>query len=205
MNKKLRRKGKKGKESGNMSTWPLEQIKSKIHFCRSIVNAKFINFYLCFSFRFLLFPSFLYSFLSAQPLFTEEVNLLPLPERKFGVGWALLVEFIAATHYQTNLNNTAAQQSALPPRMLKSGDKAPFIPDLIPAQNRVLLAINLFHSTNVNSKGLLLKVWRRVMCSPKGRAVGRGLLESINDDPWIIPRKLFKLLWGLVIYPCKSS
>lgn len=155
---------------------------------------------------FVFFYSLLFfSFLSAQPLFTEEVNLLPLPERKFGVGWALLVEFIAATHYQTNLNNTAAQQFTLPPRILENGDKAPFIPDLTPAQNRVLLAINLFHSTNVNSKGLLLKVWRRAMCSPKGRAVGRDLLESINDDPWIIPRNLFKLLRGLFIYPCKSS
>ena len=129
---------------------------------------------------------------------------MSLPERKFGVGWALLVEFIATTYFQTNLNNTADQQTALPPRILRGSDKVPFIPDFAAAQNRVLLAINLFHSTNVDTKGLLLKVWRRAMCSPKGRAVGRSLLESIKDDPWIITRKLFKLLWGLFIYPCKG-
>lgn len=144
------------------------------------------------------------SILTAQPLFTEEVSLMSLPERKFGVGWALLVEFIATTYFQTNLNNTADQQTALPPRILRGSDKVPFIPDFTAAQNRVLLAINLFHSTNVDTKGLLLKVWRRAMCSPKGRAVGRSLLESIKDDPWIITRKLFKLLWGLFIYPCKG-
>ncbi|KAL9951971.1 hypothetical protein ACROYT_G044734 [Oculina patagonica] len=142
------------------------------------------------------------SILRAQPLFTEEVSLLSLPERKFGVGWALLVEFIAATHFRTDLNNTGEQQMALPPRILKSDDKAPFIPDLSPAQNRALLAINFFHSTNVDTKGLLLKVWRRAMCSPKGRAVGRDLLVNIMVDPWIIPRKLLKLLWGMFIYPC---
>lgn len=151
----------------------------------------------------ILFACFCYRFFfSAQPLFSEEVNLLSLPERKFGVGWALLVEFIAATHFETDLNNTAQQQYALPPRLLKSDDKVPFIPDLNPAQNRALLAINFFHSTNVETKGLLLKFWRRAMCSPKGRAIGRDLLENIIEDPWIIPKKLFKLLLGLLIYPC---
>lgn len=161
-----------------------------------------IDIHLLVMFLFVFVLIFLLLFFSAQPLFTEEVNLLSLPERKFGVGWALLVEFIAATHFQTDLNNTAEQQYALPPRILKSDDEAPFIPDLSPAQNRALLAINFFHSTNDDSKGLLLKFWRRAMCSPKGRAIGRDLLENIIDDPWIIPRKLFKLLWGLLIYPC---
>jgi len=142
------------------------------------------------------------SLLNALPLFTKEVNLLSVPERKFGVGWALLVEFIAATHFQTNLNNTAAQQIALPPRVLVKGDEAPDIKDLSPEQNRVILAINLFHSTNTKTGGLLLKFWRRAMCSPKGRSIGRDLLEDVTEDPWIIPRKLLKLLWALFKYPC---
>jgi len=150
----------------------------------------------------LLWKAHTTSILRAQPLFTQEVNLLSLPERKFGVGWALLVEFIAATHFQTNFNNTAEQQIALPPRILKSDDRVPFIPDFTQAQNRALLAINFFHSTDVDTEGLLLKFWRRAMCSPKGRAIGRDLLENLIDNPWIIPKKLFKLLWGLLIYPC---
>lgn len=141
-------------------------------------------------------------FCLALPLFTKEVNLLSVPERKFGVGWALLVEFIAATHFQTNLNNTAVQQIALPPRVLVKGDEAPDIKDLSPEQNRVILAINLFHSTNTKTGGLLLKFWRRAMCSPKGRSIGRDLLEDVTEDPWIIPRKLLKLLWALFKYPC---
>lgn len=138
----------------------------------------------------------------ALPLFTDEVNLLSKPERKFGEGWALLVDFIAATHFQTNLNNTADQQISLPPRILKTGDNAPFIGDLTPAQNRVILAINLFRSTNTNTGGLLLKFWRRAMCSPQGRAIGLALLENVAEDPWIIPKKLLKLLWALFKYPC---
>ena len=141
--------------------------------------------------------------LLAQPLFTEEANLLSLPERKFGVGWALLVEFIAATYFQTNFNETADQQTALPPRILEPSDKVPFIPDFTAAQNRVLLVIDLFHSTNVDTNGLLLKVWQRAMCSPEGRVVGRSILESVEDDPWIIARKIFELLNVMFIYPCE--
>ncbi|XP_068727384.1 protein LEG1 homolog [Montipora capricornis] len=139
---------------------------------------------------------------NALPLFTEETKLLSIPERKFGEGWALLVEFIAATHYQTNHNNTADFQVALPPRILHTRDQAPFIKDFNNAQNRVILVINLFHSTNSNTKGLLLKIWRRVMCSPQGRAIGRDLMVDIINDPWIIPLKLEKLLLDVFKYPC---
>ena len=137
------------------------------------------------------------------PLFTEEASLLSEPEKNFGVGWALSVEFIAATHFQTNLNDTCQQQSSLPPRILKNGDIAPFIKDLTGAQNRVILAINMFRIVNTESEGLLLKVWRRAMCSPQGRAIGLKLLEDVANKPWIIPRMLISLLKALLKYPCQ--
>ena len=51
------------------------------------------------------------------------------PEQNFGVGWANIVGFIAACHFETNLNNTSQQQRVLlPPRVLHKGDIPPFIP-----------------------------------------------------------------------------
>lgn len=137
------------------------------------------------------------------PLFTEEASLLSEPEKNFGVGWALSVEFIATTHFQTNLNDTCQQQSSLPSRILKNGDITPFIKDLTGAQNRVILAINLFRIVNTETEGLLLKVWRRAMCSPQGRSIGLKLLEDVANKPWIIPRMLISLLKALFKYPCQ--
>ena len=137
------------------------------------------------------------------PLFTEEASLLSEPEKNFGVGWAISVDFIAATHFQTNLNDTCQQQSSLPPRILKNGDTAPFIKDLTGAQNRVILAINFFRIVNTESEGLLLKVWRRAVCSPQGRSIGLKLLEDVANKPWIVPRMLISLLKALFKYPCQ--
>lgn len=43
-------------------------------------------------------------------MFDAEVSLLPLPEREFGLGWANLVEIIAATRWPPDFNSTSLQQ-----------------------------------------------------------------------------------------------
>jgi hypothetical protein len=43
-------------------------------------------------------------------MFGAEASLLPLPEREFGLGWANLVEIIAATRWPPDFNSTSLQQ-----------------------------------------------------------------------------------------------
>lgn len=58
------------------------------------------------------------------------------------------MEFIAATHFPTNLWNTNEYQAFLPPRLLVEGDAIPFIGDFSPEQNKVLLSLCVLHKTN---------------------------------------------------------
>ena len=139
------------------------------------------------------------------PLFTEEASLLSEPEKNFGVGWAISVDFIAATHFQTNLNDTCQQQSSLPPRILKNGDIAPFIKDLTGAQNRVILAINVFRTANSVSKGWLLNVWRKAMCSLQGRKVGLQLLKDVAEGRLANPLEKMKSLIDAMVKPCSNK
>ncbi|EDO43978.1 predicted protein [Nematostella vectensis] len=121
---------------------------------------------------------------SALPLFTDVLALLPQPEINFGTGWAQLVKFIAACHFQTNLNNTHAQQIlGLPPRMLHSRDHPPFIRDFTTKQNTCLAVINLILDVQKLSNGGALKLWEKAMCSAQGRKDGRNLLENLLVNP----------------------
>lgn len=109
------------------------------------------------------------------------------------------MEFIAATHFETNFNNTLTQQKvAFPPRILHTGDWPPFIPDLNKFQNRALLLINVFYDTNRGTGGLFLGFWRKAMCSEKGRAEGRFLLEHLIENPEIAPKAAIELIYDFI-------
>ncbi|XP_062898061.1 protein LEG1 homolog [Mobula hypostoma] len=123
---------------------------------------------------------------AALPKFSDRLADISAPEAEFGVSWANAVEFIAATHFPTNFNQTNTFQAFLPPRMLSAGDKAPSIPDLSKEQNRALVALDILNKGNKLTGGWcdwLLRVWRRAMCSEDGRAQGQNLLENIVVDP----------------------
>ena len=115
------------------------------------------------------------------------------------------MEFIAATHFQTNLNETAEQQASLPQRILKTWDIAPFIWDITRAQNRVILAINVFRTANSVSKGWLLNVWRKAMCSPQGRKVGLQLLKDVAEGRLANPLQKMKALIDAMVKPCSNK
>ena len=115
------------------------------------------------------------------------------------------MEFIAATHFQTNLNETAEQQTSLPQRILKTWDIAPFIRDITPAQNRVILAINVFSTANsIPKPGWLLEVWRKAMCSPHGREVGLQLLKDVTEGSLDNPLQKMKSLINAMGKPCSN-
>ncbi|XP_067839901.1 protein LEG1 homolog [Heptranchias perlo] len=131
---------------------------------------------------------------AALPKFSERLTYISAPEAQFGISWGNAVEFIAATHFPTNFNQTNVFQVYLPQRMLLPGDKAPSIPDLSKEQNWALVALDILHRGNKMTDGWLLKVWRRAMCSESGRAEGRYLLENIIANPDLISSGLLNLL-----------
>ena len=132
-------------------------------------------------------------------MFVDELSLLSIPEMHFGRGWALLVDFIAATHFQTNLNNTHQQQTmALPSRMLHSGDRPPHIPDFTKYQNSALRIINIIYETEELTQGGFLYIWHKAMCSAKGRADGRSMLENLLQHPVVVIEDLIKLVVDFV-------
>ena len=125
----------------------------------------------------------------------------PQEEAAFGVGWANLVDFIASAHFVTNFNNTATQQQLLPMRMLHEGDVPGKIPDMSSLTNRGIKMIEVLSSMNEKSKGKLLALWERAMCSKAGRKEGRELIDKGIRDPAVLVAGILKII-GDVLKPC---
>ncbi|XP_040407039.1 protein LEG1 homolog [Cygnus olor] len=123
----------------------------------------------------------------ALPKFQDSLRYLPDPEANFGEDWANAVDFIAATHFCTDLQTTNNFQAFLPQRMLVEGDVLPSISGFSPQQNRVLLSMRALHKANQLTGGLLLKLWKKAMSTEAGRKMGRKLIEDLasgqNFDP----------------------
>ncbi|XP_010281160.1 PREDICTED: UPF0762 protein C6orf58 homolog [Phaethon lepturus] len=115
----------------------------------------------------------------ALPKFQDSLKYLSDPEASFGEDWANAVDFIAATHFSTDLQTTNNFQAFLPQRMLIEGDVPPSISDFSPQQNRVLLSLRALHKANKLTGGLLLKLWQNAMSTEAGRKMGQKLIEDL--------------------------
>ncbi|NXL12645.1 LEG1H protein, partial [Mesembrinibis cayennensis] len=118
----------------------------------------------------------------ALPKFQDSLKYLSDPEANFGEDWANAVDFIAATHFSTDLQTTNNFQAFLPPKMLVEGDVLPSISDFSPQQNRVLLSLRVLHKANQLTGGLLLKLWQKAMSTEAGRKIGRKLIEDLASS-----------------------
>ncbi|NWS88919.1 LEG1H protein, partial [Toxostoma redivivum] len=118
----------------------------------------------------------------ALPKFQDSLKYLSGPEANFGEDWADAVDFIAATHFSTDLLTTNNFQAFLPQRMLVEGDVIPFISDFSPEQNKVLVTLRALHRANKLTGGLLLKLWQKAMSTEAGRKRGRELIESLASS-----------------------
>ncbi|XP_063775414.1 protein LEG1 homolog [Pseudophryne corroboree] len=137
---------------------------------------------------------------AALPRCSKRLSYLSAPERKFGLDWATAVEFIAATNFPTDLQNTNEFQAFLPHRILVKGDVAPFISDFSEQENRVLATLGLLKNVNSLTGGFLLKQWKKAMCSEKGRAEGRNLLQNMITGN-VVPETLINIIIELVKNP----
>ncbi|NXB01430.1 LEG1H protein, partial [Cnemophilus loriae] len=118
----------------------------------------------------------------ALPKFQDRLKYLSDPEANFGEDWADAVDFIAATHFCTDLPTTNHFQAFLPQRMLVEEDVLPSISDFSPQQNRVLVSMRDLHKANKLTGGLLLKVWQKAMSTEAGREIGRKMIESLASS-----------------------
>ncbi|XP_010308408.2 protein LEG1 homolog [Balearica regulorum gibbericeps] len=118
----------------------------------------------------------------ALPKFRDSLKYLSPPEANFGEDWANGVDFIAATHFSTDLQTTNNFQTFLPQRMLVEWDVPPSISDFSPQQNRVLLSLRVLHKANQLTGGLLLKLWQKAMSTEAGRKMGRKLIEDLASS-----------------------
>ncbi|XP_078506279.1 protein LEG1 homolog [Lissotriton helveticus] len=116
---------------------------------------------------------------SALPRCKNRLQFPPSPEVGFDEDWAAAVYFIGATHFSTDYQNIQKFQANLPPRLLRDGDKCPLILDFTLKQNAVCATLKMLRALNRLSGGSLLVKWKQAMCSPKGRQICRGLLESM--------------------------
>lgn len=80
--------------------------------------------------------------------FSFSLKYLSDPEANFGEDWADAVDFIAATHFSTDLLTTNNFQAFLPQRMLVEADVLPSISDFSPEQNTVLVSLRALHKVN---------------------------------------------------------
>lgn len=119
----------------------------------------------------LLWKAHVQSLHEGIPLMATLLDRLPSSkESEFGLSWANLVDFIAALRFDVDYNKTNYLQGMIvPPRMLTDHDKAPFIKDFTPAQNRALVVSKLFNEANQLLKGELLVMFKKACCTQKGR------------------------------------
>lgn len=134
-------------------------------------------------------------------VYADQLVHLSEPESKFGTSWANLVDFIAEAHFVTDMNGTYAQQQYLPFRILHAGDVPGHISDLPDLTNRAIVMIEALDSINIKLKNGVLDLWKRAMCSKKGRAEGRKLINECIQDPEALIPGIFAIIAD-DFYPC---
>ncbi|XP_020488109.2 protein LEG1 homolog [Labrus bergylta] len=101
------------------------------------------------------------------------------PEVSFANSWQNSAEYVAAAHFQSNLEKASKFLIPLPGRVLKEGDVAPNIEGLSTEENNSLYTFSWMDSINTTLGGTLVNMWKKAMCSVVAREKGRELLEQV--------------------------
>uniref|UniRef100_A0A8D2L5Q6 Chromosome 6 open reading frame 58 n=1 Tax=Varanus komodoensis TaxID=61221 RepID=A0A8D2L5Q6_VARKO len=128
-----------------------------------------------------MWEAHVYSIVFALPKFQNRLPFLSSSESSFGVAWATAVHFIAATRFPTDQNTTNHFQTGLPPRMLQEGDKAPFIPDFTPVQNRMVYMIETLHKANEKSGRCSLPIVPALESLTEDSAIWTILVKKFSE------------------------
>ncbi|KAG9347468.1 hypothetical protein JZ751_005035 [Albula glossodonta] len=105
------------------------------------------------------------------------------PEVSFSQSWINSADYVAATHFQSNIENSKLFMSPLPSRVLREGDSPPHIPDLSAEENHTLQVFGWMRNMNTLLGGSLVQMWRSAMCSESSRVKGQAVLQGLVLDP----------------------
>ncbi|XP_042637691.1 protein LEG1 homolog [Orycteropus afer afer] len=112
-------------------------------------------------------------------IFETRLQNYAKPEADFERSWSLAVEYIAASNFPTTLIRIHEFQKGLPPRMLVTGDKAPFISDFTFFQNIVLFSLNSLYEVANATGSLSLTIWKHLMKTEFARKLVLTNLEIV--------------------------
>ncbi|KAM9703915.1 protein LEG1 homolog [Menidia menidia] len=104
-------------------------------------------------------------------------------ELAFVNSWLNSAEYVAAAHFQANLEKSTLFLTPLPSRILRAGDVAPSIADLSQEENHSLSIFSWMNNINNLLGGSLVRMWKSAMCSVATREKGRDLLEQLLLNP----------------------
>ncbi|CAG5928197.1 unnamed protein product [Menidia menidia] len=104
-------------------------------------------------------------------------------ELAFVNSWLNSAEYVAAAHFQANLEKSTLFLTPLPSRILRAGDVAPNIADLSQEENHSLSIFSWMNNINNLLGGSLVRMWKSAMCSVATREKGRDLLEQLLLNP----------------------
>uniref|UniRef100_A0A3B4ZRZ8 Protein LEG1 homolog n=1 Tax=Stegastes partitus TaxID=144197 RepID=A0A3B4ZRZ8_9TELE len=107
----------------------------------------------------------------------------PSEEVSFANSWLSGADYLAAAHFQTNMERAEKFVVPLPARVLKKDDSAPYIEDLSAEENHTVYIFSWMKRINTMLFGTLLRLWKSAMCSVSTREKGRELLEQLLLNP----------------------
>uniref|UniRef100_A0A673AYT5 Protein LEG1 homolog n=1 Tax=Sphaeramia orbicularis TaxID=375764 RepID=A0A673AYT5_9TELE len=104
-------------------------------------------------------------------------------EVTFANSWLNSAEYVAAAHFQSNIERAVKFMTPLPGRVLQENDSPPNIADLSTEENHTLRIFSWMKNMNTLLGGRLVTTWQSAMCSVTTREKGREMLEQLLLDP----------------------
>ncbi|XP_028253554.1 liver-enriched gene 1, tandem duplicate 1 [Parambassis ranga] len=124
-------------------------------------------------------------------------NQYSAEEVAFVNSWLNSAEYVAAAHFQSNMERSVKFITPLPSRILREGDSAPNISDLSQEENHSLAVFSWMRSINSLLGGTLLRMWKNAMCSVDTREKGGQLLEQLLLNPSFATNTFLALITGM--------
>ncbi|XP_054474453.1 liver-enriched gene 1, tandem duplicate 1 isoform X2 [Anoplopoma fimbria] len=118
-------------------------------------------------------------------------------EQSFSKSWQNSADYVAAAHFQSNLEKSVMFMNPLPGRILQEGDSAPNIADLSDAENHTLYVFSWMTNINNILGGSLVRMWKNAMCSVTTREKGREMLEQLLLNPRFATSTFLSIVTGM--------
>jgi hypothetical protein len=130
---------------------------------------------------------------------SNHLHSLSDPEREFALDWSNVVQFIGPSQFDVNYSMTSIfQNEILPLRMFQDNDTIGHVSDFSKTVNEGTRLLKLLKDTNDESRGELLKIYERAMCTSKARASMRNVMSEFASSIIRTTEDLMKIFLDLV-------